>query len=131
MLNAAAERCRRRFLRFFPGGTVFPFIAQPSATFLKPNVTRIAAARYGVDFEYHPRPTWHTYQDLLRFARRVRSDVRDLLPQDLIDIQSCMWVQGSDEYAVMPSSPPRRRAFICEHCRPRTRLSAPGRWRCG
>ena len=95
---AGLPRRQTRVLTW-PVVTVFPFIAQPRRhIFLKPNVTRIAAARYGVDFEYHPRPTWHTYQDLLRFARAVRNDVRDLRPQDLIDIQSFIWVQGSDEY---------------------------------
>ena len=31
-------------------------------------------------------------------ARTVRHDLRDLLPRDMIDIQSFLWVQGSDEY---------------------------------
>jgi hypothetical protein len=35
---------------------------------------------------------------LLEFARRVRRDVRDLRPRDFIDIQSFLWVLGSDEY---------------------------------
>ena len=35
---------------------------------------------------------------LLAFANRVRDDVRDLKPRDMIDIQSFIWVQGSDEY---------------------------------
>jgi len=29
----------------------------------------------------------------------VRSDLRDLRPRDMIDVQSFLWVQGSDEYA--------------------------------
>jgi hypothetical protein len=28
----------------------------------------------------------------------VRRDLRDLRPRDMIDIQSFLWVQGSDEY---------------------------------
>jgi hypothetical protein len=32
------------------------------------------------------------------FTARVRRDLRDLRPRDMIDIQSFMWVQGSDEY---------------------------------
>ena len=96
---AALPRRQTRVLTW-PVATVFSFIAQPTRhLFLKPNVTRIAAVRYGVDFAYNPRPTWETYQNLLRFARRVRNDVRDLRPRDLIDIQSFLWVQGSDEYA--------------------------------
>jgi hypothetical protein len=79
--------------------TVFGFIAAPERhIFLKPNVTRVAAAEYGFDFMYKSRPNWDTYQSLLSFAETVRRDVRDLRPRDMIDLQSFIWVQGSDEY---------------------------------
>jgi len=29
----------------------------------------------------------------------VRRDLRDLKPREMIDMQSFLWVQGSDEYA--------------------------------
>lgn len=83
----------------WPVVTVFGFIAQPEThIFLKPNVTRIAAREYGFDFQYSSRPSWETYESLLNFADRVRYDLKDLKPRDLIDIQSFIWVQGSDEY---------------------------------
>jgi hypothetical protein len=83
----------------WPVVTVFGFIAQPERhVFLKPNVTRLAAQQYGYDFAYTPRPNWDTYASLLGFAERVRRDQRDLRPRDMIDIQSFIWVQGSDEY---------------------------------
>ena len=102
--GAGALRARRKFLRFFPGGfrdeTGFPFIALPEEhVFLKPNVTRIAARVYGFDFHYRSRPSPDTYRSLLDFAARVARDVRDLRPRDMIDVQSFLWVQGSDEYA--------------------------------
>jgi hypothetical protein len=79
--------------------TVFGFIAAPEThIFLKPNVTRIAARHYGFDFQYKSRPSWETYASLLEFASVVRRDLSDLRPRDMIDIQSFMWVQGSDEY---------------------------------
>jgi hypothetical protein len=31
-------------------------------------------------------------------ARTVRGDLRELRPRDMIDIQSFLWIQGSDEY---------------------------------
>jgi hypothetical protein len=34
----------------------------------------------------------------LRFAEQVRKDQRSLRPRDMIDLQSFIWVQGSDEY---------------------------------
>lgn len=79
--------------------TVFGFLAQPDRhIFLKPNVTRIAAHEYDFDFVYKSRPNWETYASLLSFANHVGRDVRDLRPRDMIDLQSFMWVQGSDEY---------------------------------
>jgi hypothetical protein len=78
---------------------VFGFLAKPTVhIFLKSLVTRTAAARYGFDFQYASRPTWDTYESALRFVRKVRRDVRDLRPRDMIDLQSFIWVQGSDEY---------------------------------
>jgi hypothetical protein len=83
----------------WPLVTVWGFIAQPEThIFLKPNVTRIAAREYGFDFQYKSRPSWETYASLLEFAERVRRDQSDLRPRDMIDIQSFIWVQGSDEY---------------------------------
>jgi len=79
--------------------TVWGFIAQPEAhMFLKPNVTRLAAKKYEYDFAYASRPNWNTYGSLLGFAERVRRDTHDLEPRDMIDLQSFIWVQGSDEY---------------------------------
>ena len=83
----------------WPLVTVFGFLAQPSThIFLKPNVTRAAARAYCYDFQYESRPSWPLYNHLLQFAATVRSDLKDLQPRDNIDIQSFLWVQGSDEY---------------------------------
>jgi hypothetical protein len=83
----------------WPVVTVFGFLAQPETHFfLKPTVTRIAAEAYGYEFVYRSRPAWETYASLLDFAATVRRDLRDLRPRDMIDIQSFLWVQGSDEY---------------------------------
>jgi hypothetical protein len=96
---AALPRKQTRVLTW-PLVTVFGFIAQPDThVFLKPNVTRAAARAYDFDFKYQSRPSWNTYASLLEFAATVRRDVRDLRPRDMIDIQSFIWVQGSDEYA--------------------------------
>jgi hypothetical protein len=83
----------------WPVVTVVGFLAQPQThIFLKPVVTRKAAERYGFDFNYRSRPSWETYSSLLAFARAVRMDLREMRPRDMIDIQSFLWVQGSDEY---------------------------------
>jgi hypothetical protein len=95
---AALPRRQTRVLTW-PLVTVFGFVAQPDMhLFLKPNATRAAAHRYGFDLHYESRPSWETYASLLAFAATVRRDLRDLRPRDMIDVQSFMWVQGSDEY---------------------------------
>jgi hypothetical protein len=96
---AALPRRQTRVLTW-PLITVFAFIAQPDRhIFLKPNVTKIAAQKYGFDFQYQSKPNWETYASLLEFAATIRRDLRDMKPRDMIDLQSFMWVQGSDEYA--------------------------------
>jgi hypothetical protein len=83
----------------WPMVTIFGFIAQPEKhIFLKPLVTRRAAGAYGCDFAYQSHPNWATYVSLLEFAEQVREDQAELGPRDMIDLQSFIWVQGSDEY---------------------------------
>jgi len=95
---AALPRRQTRVLTW-PVLTVMGFIAQPRThMYLKPTVTRRAAEAYGFDFIYRSQPMWETYRILLEFARIVGHDMSDLRPRDMIDIQSFIWVQGSDEY---------------------------------
>jgi hypothetical protein len=95
---AGLPRKQTRVLTW-PVVTVFGFIAQPQKhIFLKPNVTRAAAREYQYEFTYRSKPDWETYQSYLQFARTVRRDLRDLRPRDMIDLQSFIWIQGSDEY---------------------------------
>ena len=83
----------------YPVVTVFGFLAQPEThIFLKPNVTRAAARKYGFDFHYKSNPSWEVYANLLEFAEHVKRDLKDLKPRDMIDVQSFIWIQGSSEY---------------------------------
>jgi hypothetical protein len=83
----------------WPVATVFGFLAHPNVhVFLKPRVTRRAAALYDFPFVYASKPNLETYESLLDFADRVRKDTRDLHPRDMIDAQSFIWIMGSDEY---------------------------------
>jgi hypothetical protein len=58
-----------------------------------------AAEKYGYEWPYRSRPNWETYASLLELAALVKRDLGDLEPRDMIDVQSFLWVQGSDEYA--------------------------------
>ena len=79
--------------------TVFSFIADPEKhIFLKPKVTQKAAEKYKFDFDYISPPNWDTYESLIAFAEQIRTDTKHLYPRDYIDLQSFIWVMGSDEY---------------------------------
>jgi hypothetical protein len=94
----ALPRKQTRVLTW-PVVTVFGFIADPEQfLFLKPNVTRKATTKYSYTFNYVSRPNWETYQNLLGIAAKIRNDLKFLKPQDLIDLQSFLWVLGSEEY---------------------------------
>jgi hypothetical protein len=83
----------------WPVVTVFGFLAQPDRhLFVKPNVMRRAAAEMGLEFTYVSKPNWQTYASALQLAEDLKRNLRDLHPKDMIDIQSFLWVQGSDEY---------------------------------
>ena len=86
-------------VRTWPLQTVFGFIADPGKhIFLKPQVTKVAAKKYGYDFLYQSKPNWETYKSLLDFGEQVKKDTLTLKPKDFIDLQSFIWVMGSDEY---------------------------------
>ena len=83
----------------WPLVTVFGFMAEPEQhIFLKPNTTKEAARVIGLPFDYVSRPNWATYKAYLNLAATVRRAIREMRPRDMIDIQSFLWVQGSDEY---------------------------------
>lgn len=94
----ALPRRQTRVLTW-PVTTIFGFIAQPSRHFyLKPIVTRRAFEAYGLPFIYNSKPNGKTYRDVIAAAGKVKRDLVALQPRDMIDIQSFLWVQGSDEY---------------------------------
>lgn len=83
----------------WPMQTVFGFIAKPDEhLFLKPTVTKTAAAKYHFNFDYRPSPNWKTYESLLAFAALIRKNTDKWHPRDMIDLQSFIWVTGSTEY---------------------------------
>ncbi len=95
---ASLPRKQTRVLTW-PLATVFPFLAQPETHFfLKPRVTQMAAEAYGYEFDYESRPSGGAYMRVLEMAKDVSRDLKDLKPRDMIDVQSFLWVQGSDEY---------------------------------
>lgn len=88
----------------WPVATVFGFLGRPDRhLFLKPRVTRRAARAYGFDLGYQPEPSAGVYENLLTFGAILRRDLDrrpGLRARDMIDLQSFIWVQGSEEYAL-------------------------------
>jgi hypothetical protein len=83
----------------WPVTTVFGFLAQPDQhLFIKPNVMRRAATMLQLTFDYASKPNWTSYASALELAGDLKRALKDLHPKDMIDIQSFLWVQGSDEY---------------------------------
>jgi hypothetical protein len=91
---------RQNRVASWPVVTVFGPIARPRVhLFVKPVTTRRAAEAFGFDLPYRSTPDWSTYGAVLELADVVRAELADLEPRDQIDIQSFLWVLGSDEYA--------------------------------
>jgi hypothetical protein len=98
---AALDRLPRRQTRVltWPLATVFGFIAQPKLHFFfKPMVTREALRLCGMPLQYASRPDWPLYKNLLVSVGHVKRNIAAMRPRDMIDMQSFLWVQGSDEY---------------------------------
>jgi hypothetical protein len=101
----ALARLPRRQTRVFtwPVATVFPFLADPRRQiYLKPTVTKAAAARWGFPFQYVSSPSFAVYESLLAFGRSIRGDLQASgfpgRPRDQIDVQGFIWILGSSEY---------------------------------
>lgn len=75
--------------------TVVPFLARPDAhMFLKPQVTRDAARKLGVDLLYDASPSWPRYERLLGWSHQLLDFLRPHGARDLIDVQSFIWTIG-------------------------------------
>jgi hypothetical protein len=82
----------------WPLVTYLPYLWAPeSQMFLKPEATKDFAARVGHDFAraYEPALSLEVYIALLDLAGWTECEIRDLQPQDRIDVQSFIWVVGS------------------------------------
>jgi hypothetical protein len=98
VLDAAPQKKAK--LSKWPIHTVFHFLAKPDREFfLKPIVTQQAAERFGFELNYRSTPNWVTYRCVLDFARRLKEDLADWKPRDMIDIQSFIWATNSEGYA--------------------------------
>lgn len=76
----------------------FLFIVFPEKyIFIKPIVTEPAAEISAFEINYRPDLNWRTYKSVLDFSEYFWSELKDLKPRDMIDIQSFMWRIGPNK----------------------------------
>lgn len=82
----------------WPVATVVPFLVRPDVhMFLKPQATREAARKLGVELHYDSRPSWQCYERLLSWSQDMLHHLRQHGARDLIDVQSFIWTIGRPE----------------------------------
>ena len=79
---------------------LFLFLAFPETQmFVKPEVTKYAAKVMGVDIDYRPEVNWPTYSRVIGSLKQLKHKLsegrkEELVPRDMIDVQSFIWVIG-------------------------------------
>jgi len=82
----------------WPVATILPYLARPDRhMLLRPELTQLAAERFGFELNYDARPNWRTYSSLLHMSAQLLKDLRPHGARDFIDVQSFIWVIGEDK----------------------------------
>ena len=85
----------------WPIATYFGFLHDPqNHVFLKPEATKKMARAIGREINYRPELNWLTYSSVLGLAKAIKEklnkeDIDNLVPSDMIDVQSFIWVASS------------------------------------
>ena len=95
----------------WPIATLMPFLARPSDfIFIKPEVTKEAAALLGFELRYETMPNWRTYRAALDMMGIYADLLVDLQPRDMIDLQSFIWtISTAYERTVAANAKKRRK----------------------
>lgn len=79
--------------------TYFLFIVAPSKfMFVKPVITQYSSELCGFEINYKPTLNWLTYKSVLSFSEYLFSEISELKPRDMIDVQSFMWCIAPGTY---------------------------------
>lgn len=79
--------------------TYFLFIMHPDKyMFVKPTITQYASDLCGFEVNYKPQLNWLTYKSVLSFSEYLFSEISELNPRDMIDVQSFMWCIAPGTY---------------------------------
>jgi len=79
--------------------TYFLFIVHPEKyMFVKPTITQYSSELCGYEINYRPQLNWLTYKSVLGFSEYIKSEISELKPRDMIDVQSFMWCIAPGTY---------------------------------
>lgn len=84
-------------LNKWPFATLFSFIRHPQqSAFVKPSAIQNAAKALCWRINYKAEPNWKTYDAVLRLYSYIRTNLLEegMMPRDLIDVQSFVWLAG-------------------------------------
>jgi len=77
----------------------FLFILQPDKyMFVKPTIAQHSSELCGFEINYKPQLNWTTYKLILDFSIYLFSELSELEPKDMIDVQSFMWCIAPGNY---------------------------------
>jgi len=83
----------------WPVLTYWPFFRFPDRhAFLKPDIVNVCAYRLGHELDYDPTPNTRSYRSFLGLVEYVRDGIQVLRPRDNIDLQTFMYVVGTEGY---------------------------------
>lgn len=90
--------------------TLLPYLARPDTfMYVKPAITKKAAAALAFEIGYDSSPNWATYDRILRMSHAYRERLADLAPRDFIDLQSFFWVTGDTYEQVLAADEARKK----------------------
>lgn len=67
------------------------FLLPEKHMFVKPTITQYSSELCGFEINYKPQLNWLTYKSILDFSNYLFSEISELNPTDMIDVQSFMW----------------------------------------
>lgn len=77
----------------------FLFIVHPSRyMFVKPTIMQYSSELCGFEVNYTPQLNWLTYKSVVDFSEYLLSEISELKPRDMIDVQSFMWCIAPGNY---------------------------------
>lgn len=77
----------------------FLFIMHPDTfMFVKPTITQYLSELCAFEINYKPQLNWLTYKSVLDLSHYLYSEISELRPRDMIDVQSFMWCIAPGTY---------------------------------